>query len=85
MDRDEWNNMRVLTVEHIFIKAVTEMDIADIRTLFNAQIGRLEAVVKKQVSNENLRMFLLDLQSKRGALLIIEALYSKLPRGKQEG
>ena len=85
MDRDEWNNMRVLTVEHIFVKAITEMSVADVRVLFNQHIAELEKVIKKQLSNESLRMLLLDLHSKRGALIVVEALYSKMPRGKQEG
>lgn len=80
LDKDEWNNFRLLIVEKILKKAMPHMKLEQIQELFHRNITNLEAILKKPLANDSIKSLLLDFQVRKATLLIVELFYGNLPR-----
>lgn len=86
LDKDEWNNYRLLILEKIFRKTVSYMKLEHLQLLYDRHIVKLDEVLQRSLSGDSLKSLLLDMQVKNGAFLLVELLYGNLPRReKREG
>lgn len=85
-DSNHWLNFRLLIIEKIFRKAVGHLRLPHLQRIYDENIRRLSSALSRPLQTQSPREFMLDMQIKKGAFLLVELLYGHLPRhDKKEG
>jgi hypothetical protein len=78
IDRDEWCNFRFTVIDKLFRKVMNYLRPELVHELYEENIQKLNKILERPCSSETLKTYLLDLQSRKAALLLVELLYANL-------
>ena len=85
-DSNHWLNYRLIILEKVFRRAVSYLRLPHLQRIYDQNIKKLSGELDLPLQTSELRQFVLDMQVKKGAFLLVELLYGHLPRHeKKEG